>query len=60
MTHLPLDVTARLNLLYCGKTCGCKIKLIKLRQINIVRGQGFTVLIIAREVIIFLTSYTRL
>ena len=62
MTHLPLDVTARLNLelLYCTKTCCFKIKLINLRQIKIVRGQGFTVLIIAREVLIFLTSYTRL
>ena len=45
MTHLPLVVTARLNLLYCAKTCCCKIKLIKLRQITIVGGQGFTVLI---------------
>ena len=60
MTHLPLDATALLNLLYCAKTCCCKIKLIKLRQIKIVRGQGFTVLIIAREVLIVLTSYTRL
>jgi len=60
MTHLPLDVTAPLNLLYCAKTCCYKINLIKLRQITIVRGQGFTVLIIAREVLIFLTSYTRL